>query len=101
LPRGKSEVKSSPRFGNQMADFNASKTLSERHDGLGLVMQIRPRTRKESSPPEQILNEIKAEIDLPERQHVVFATAPTGNRESISVVQVTECAKARETKNNR
>jgi hypothetical protein len=96
--RGQFEVKSSPRFGDQMADFNASGLLSERPDGAGLEMQIRLRTRKESSPPERNLNEIETGIVLPPKHFVVLATAPTGNLTSVFVVQVTEVTKAREKK---
>jgi type II secretory pathway component GspD/PulD (secretin) len=96
--QGRFEVKSSPRFGAQMADFNASGTLSDRRDRAGLVMQIMLRTRQESSPPEQTLNEIRTQIAMPERQYVVLATAPTGNLTSIFVVQVTEVTKGPEKK---
>ncbi|MGO9114593.1 MAG: secretin N-terminal domain-containing protein [Thermoguttaceae bacterium] len=99
--QGRFEVKSSPRFGDQMADFNASGLLSERPSGPGLVMQIRLRTRKESSPEEQNLNEIDTQIVLPQKQYVVLATAPTGNLTSIFVVQVTEVTKAPEKKGSR
>jgi len=99
--QGRFEVKSSPRFGDQMADFNASGLLSERTAWPGLVMQIRLRTRKESSPQGQNLNEIDTQIVLPQKQYVVLATAPTGDLTSVFVVQVTEGAKAGEKKDNR
>jgi hypothetical protein len=99
--QGRFDVKSSPHFGDQMADFNASGLLSERPDGPGLVMQIRLRTRKEPSPPEQNLNEINTQIVLPQKQYVVLATAPTGNLTSIFVVQVTEVTNGPEKKGNR
>ena len=98
---GMFQVKSSPRFGNQAADFNASGLLSERPDGAGLLMEVRVRTRKESSPPEQNLNEIDTQIVLPQKQFVVLATAPTGKLTSIFVVQVTEVTKGPEKKGNR
>lgn len=96
---GRFEVKSSPRFGDQMAEFYASGSLSE--DVAKLVMQIRLRTRKEPSPPEQNLNEINTQIVLSQKQFVVLATAPTGNLTSIFVVQVTEVTKGPEKKGNR
>ena len=96
---GRFEVKSSPRFGDQMADFHASGSLSE--DVAKLVMQIKLRTRKEPSPPAQSLNEINTQIVLPQKQYVVLATAPTGNVTSIFVVQVTAVTKGPEKKGNR
>ncbi len=101
--RGMFEVKSSPRFGDQRADFNASGLLSQRFDGPGLVMQISLRTRKESSPPDKNVNEneIETQIILPQKQYVVLATAPTGDLTSIFVVQVTEVTKGPDKKGNR
>ena len=85
---GSFNVKSSPRFGDQIADFSASGILSERPDG-GLVMEIRISTRKESSPQERNLNEVDTQIVLPQKQYIVLATAPVGNQTSAFVVQVT------------
>jgi len=99
--RGKFEVKSSPRFGNSPTDFNASGSLSEGPDDPGLVMQIRLRTSRESSPQGQNFYEINTQIVLPQKQYVVLATAPTGNLTSAFVVQVTEITKAGAKKGNR
>jgi hypothetical protein len=100
--RGIFEVKSSPRFGDQAADFNASGSLALRADVLpGLVMQIRLHTTRESPRTEQTLNEINTQIVLPLKQYVVLATAPTGNLTSVFVVQVTEVTKAPEKKGSR
>jgi len=92
--QGKFAVKSSPRFGDQMADFNAAGLLSENPHSAGLWMQIRLQTSKEPSPPGQNLSQIETQIVLPEKQYVVLATAPTGNQTSAFVVQVTGDTKA-------
>jgi hypothetical protein len=91
--KGTFEVKSSPRFGDQVADFNASGTLSGLPGRDWMSLQIRIRTRKEPSPPDHNLNQVDTQIILPLNQYVVLATAPTGNQTSVFVVQVTLATK--------
>jgi hypothetical protein len=87
------EVKSSPRLGDQMANFTASGSLTHPPGVDGLVMRIKLRTGKEPSPPGQNLNELETQIVLPLNQYVVLATAPTGEQTSVFVVQVTLATK--------
>ncbi len=117
---GNFDVKGSPHFGDQMADFSASGILSELPNGTTesvgtrngrevvselpsgtLLMRVKISTRRKSPNEEAKSNEIATEIVLPLKQYVVLAAAPAGNETSVFVVQVVRAAKMGESKDKR
>lgn len=90
-------IKSSPRFDDQMTELEASGILYKMSQGE-LRMHIDIRTKRVNDPAEQYLNVFSTEIVMPLNRYVVLATAPVGNQTSVFVVQVTGGAKVEEKK---